>query len=225
MSELQIAKAWSTLYEEVSRLEKKFSKKIQIIPVSKAQSIQCIEDALKVPKFPRILAESYLDEALEKMSHLKEKKLEWHFIGRLQSRKIVEVAQHFSVIHTVGRLKEIENLARSAEEMPRFFLQINISREVQKNGFPPEKISEALELCARLGIETKILGFMCLPSPLEESGEKALRAEFQELRGLRDRFFPRGFLNMGTSSDYRIAIEEGADWIRVGTTLFGERAT
>jgi PLP dependent protein len=213
---------WILFFDEIQALEKKFRRSITTLAVSKGQGIKKIESALMEKNFPRILGESYLEEGLQKISQLKAYKLEWHFIGRLQSRKIPEIARAFSCLHGVSRQKELEAIAKHTLGT-KFFLQVNTSGESQKNGFLPTEVSDALQYASNLGVREQILGLMTLPAPVDEVGEESVRAQFKTLKKIRDEFLPTGLLNMGTSGDYRIAIEEGADWIRIGTRLFGER--
>ena len=222
---MSVAK-WSSIHQEITQASKKHKRPITIVAVSKGQGPEKIHQILQAPHAPTIFGESYLNEALLKRESLEVhdlQKIDWHFIGRLQSRKIPEIAAQFSCLHTVGRSKEIE-MIKEVGKTPKFFLQINTSREKQKNGFTPEETPEAIALCEELGLSESLLGLMTLPSPLDEVGEKNLREEFTRLRKLRDQHLPGKFLNMGTSGDYSIAIDEGADWIRLGTVIFGERS-
>jgi pyridoxal phosphate enzyme (YggS family) len=195
---------------------------VKLVAVSKGQPGLRIEEFLSTGLEFWSLGESYLEELLAKKTQFQNKRanLRWHFIGRLQSRKLPEILGACEAVHTVSRLKELGIIAKQARD---FFVQVNVSGEASKNGCAPADLSLVLEEVARLGLSTNCLGLMALPSSLEEVGESQVRLEMTALRKLRDEKLPRGLLNMGTSGDFEIAISEGADVIRVGSLLFGER--
>jgi len=195
---------------------------LKLVAVSKGQSPERIEKFLSEGFEFWALGESYLEEMLTKRKHFLAKKraLPWHFIGRLQSRKIPELVAVCEVLHTVSREKEIALLSKT----PRpFFVQVNVSDEDSKNGCLPGDVGALLEYAFSNGVLKHCLGLMALPSSLEDVGESQVRTEMRLLKKLRDTHIPKGLLNMGTSGDFEIAIEEGADVIRLGTLLFGER--
>jgi pyridoxal phosphate enzyme (YggS family) len=197
---------------------------VRLLPVSKAQTAARIAEVLAHPGLPRRLGENYMDEFLAKQAapELVGLAVEWHFIGRLQSRKVLELAATADVIHTVSRLKELELLARSPR-VPGFLLQVNTSGAPQKGGCEPGELAPLVEQVERLGLRPRLRGLMTIPAPLEDIGEAALRAEFARLRELRDRWVAGGELSMGMSGDFELAIAEGADWVRIGSALFGSR--
>lgn len=194
---------------------------IKLVAVTKGQNVEKIEEFLLSGLGLWGLGESYLEEMLTKQKHFLDKKLPWHFLGRLQSRKIPELLESCEVLHTLSRAKEIERVAKK----PRpFFIQVNVSSEDSKNGCLPAEVPALLEEAHSMGILSQCLGLMALPSSLDDVSESQLRMEMGILRKLRDFTIPKGLLNMGTSGDFEIAIEEGADVIRVGTLLFGQRS-
>ncbi|HVJ66318.1 MAG TPA: YggS family pyridoxal phosphate-dependent enzyme [Bdellovibrionota bacterium] len=207
------------------------AKAVQVVAVSKLHDAASVAAHLKeIPEFPHLLGENYLQELQEKARapELASLTIEWHFIGALQSRKIPEVCAIAQVIHSVGRVKELEALAKvrfesSDNEMPFFYVQFNISGEGSKNGFEPEESSLVTDALERLSLQDKFLGLMGSAAPLETAGEAGVRASFAQLRELRDRYFSDKELNMGMSADFELAIAEGSDLVRVGTLLFGER--
>lgn len=213
------------LFEQIARAEIRAGRapgSVKLLPVSKEHPTEHILSVFGAePRLPHRLGESYPDELIEKRVKLGSA-FEWHFIGRIQSRRIQELCIAADVIHAVARAKEIQAIA-TAPKKPRFFVQVNVSGEGQKNGCELREVDTLLSECARLGIYNRLAGFMALPAPLEIIGEKELRRQFSALRQLRDRLLPRGELSMGMSGDFEIAIEEGSDWIRVGTAIFGAR--
>jgi len=157
--------------------------------------------------------------------------LRWHLIGHLQSNKARLAVANFDMIHSVDSLKlatEINRHAAAAGKLMSILIQVNISGEESKSGVDAESVealvSGILEECDHVAIH----GFMTM-APLTEP--EAARPTFKGLRELRDhisqeikhpRFTPAE-LSMGMSNDYRVAIEEGATMIRVGTAIFGKR--
>lgn len=167
-------------------------------------------------------AESRVQEARDKVPGLKSLGT-WHFIGHLQTNKARVCAELFDVIQSVDSLRLAEKLAEAAQGLGktlRIFAQVNISLEAQKQGFAPEGQDQAiLALAALPGL--KLAGLMGMAA-VHDSDEGA-RPDFQRLRRLRDRLAPHVgplALSMGMSQDFEIAIEEGADLVRVGSALF-----
>jgi pyridoxal phosphate enzyme (YggS family) len=173
--------------------------------------------------------ESYLQEAAAKMDALADLPLEWHYIGPLQSNKTRQVAELFSWVHAVDRLKIAERLsAQRPAQLPALNLciQVNISGEASKAGVTP---AQTLELALAISAlpRLKLRGLMAIPEPA--TGFEAQRAPFHRLRELLTQLQAAGLqcdtLSMGMSADLEAAIAEGATIVRVGTAIFGQRAT
>ena len=171
--------------------------------------------------------ESYLQEALAKIAALRSRALTWHFIGRIQANKTRPIAESFSWVHALDRVKVAERLAaqRPLEAPPlNVCLEVNIAGEPSKGGIMPAEVPDLAAHVARLPPLT-LRGLMCIPP---EEGEPARqRAWFARLRGLRDDLNAAGYsldtLSMGMSADFEAAIQEGATIVRLGTVLFGAR--
>lgn len=177
----------------------------------------------------RIFGENIVQEALAHQELLTSG-VEWHLIGPLQSNKASKAVRAFSWIHSIDRPKiarVLERAAGVAETTIHGFLEVNLGEEPSKHGFSPHELVPAAEPMAgyeKLSIE----GLMAIP-PFEED-PAASRRWFRRLRELRDELFSRepwsdrpGFLSMGMSADFAIAVEEGATHVRIGTSLFGPR--
>jgi pyridoxal phosphate enzyme (YggS family) len=177
----------------------------------------------------RALGENRVQEAQEHREALPEG-LEWHLIGPLQSNKVGSAVALFDVVHSVDRLKIGRLLEREAAVSGRTLpalLEVNLGVEASKHGFAVERLAESVRPLADCS-HLRIVGLMAIP-PLEEEAERA-RQWFRRLRELRDDLFARaewagrpGWLSMGMSHDFTVAIEEGATHVRVGTALFGPR--
>lgn len=167
-------------------------------------------------------AENYIQEALDKITQLKELQINWHLIGPIQKNKVKFLKRNFAYIHSIDSVETAEKISTQATEInyiQNCFIQINLAGESSKSGFSREQFELCWPRLADLkGL--KIVGLMTMP-PLENEPEKN-RAFFRELKYIGNKFNLHEF-SMGTSHDYQIALEEGATWIRLGTMLFGER--
>ncbi|WP_340818216.1 YggS family pyridoxal phosphate-dependent enzyme [Methanolobus sp. WCC4] len=155
-----------------------------------------------------------------------------HLIGHLQTNKVKKAVQFFDVIQSVDSLKiaqEIDKRAREADKVQEIYLQVNIGDEPQKHGFKIKEIEQALQDIAELK-NIRVTGFMCIPPyvPPEQARPyfKKMKALFDELKteteGKYDNIDIQN-LSMGMSGDYKVAIEEGATMVRIGSALFGDR--
>lgn len=196
---------------------------VQIVAVSKQQPVSAIAAAYAAGL--RHFGESYVQEALPKMAELKELDITWHFVGRLQANKTRAVAENFDWVHTVDRLRIAERLN---EQRPPFAPPLNVLIQINQGG--EEQKAGALEQDASvLAREISALprlvlrGLMTLPP---HSGEGAA-AWFASLATLRSRLAtqesPLDTLSMGMSADFEVAIAEGANFVRIGTAIFGAR--
>lgn len=171
--------------------------------------------------------ESYVQEALPKQEELKDLPLEWHFIGPLQSNKTRPVAENFAWVHAVERLKIAERLSaqRPAQLPPlNICLQVNVSGEASKSGCAPGDVPVLASAIAALP-NLRLRGLMAIPEPTEDTALQ--RRRFASLRQLRDELNANGLaldtLSMGMSHDLEAAIMEGANIVRIGTAIFGQR--
>ncbi len=156
--------------------------------------------------------------------------IKWHMIGTLQTNKIKYLASRVDWIHSVPKLKALEEIDRRAAEHGRSIntlIQVNISDEEQKSGCDPDDLKELL-LESRSFKHLKLCGLMGMASL--EADPEVVRPQFRLLRELRDMYtglndgaLHLNELSMGMSHDLSVAIEEGATMVRIGTAIFGER--
>jgi hypothetical protein len=175
----------------------------------------------------REFGENYLQEALEKQAQLADLPLVWHFIGPVQSNKTRAIAEHFSWVHSVDRLKIAERL--SAQRPPglpplQVCIEVNVSGEASKSGVSVADLPVLAEAVAKLpGLQLR--GLMAIPAPVPQVATQ--RAAFRQVREQFDALRARGYaldtLSMGMSGDLEAAILEGSTIVRIGTALFGER--
>lgn len=153
----------------------------------------------------------------------------WHFIGSLQTNKVKDVIGKFTYIHSLDRLSLAQAIERKAEQLGIVvpcFVQVNVSGEASKHGMEPEALLPfAKEIASYRHIRP--VGLMTM-APIEAEGEET-RPVFRALRELRDGLNraavlaePANGLSMGMSGDFEIAVEEGANWLRLGTVLVGK---
>lgn len=197
---------------------------VQLLAVSKRQPVGAIAElaALGQTRF----GENFVQEAVPKITALREHALEWHFIGRLQSNKTREVATHFSWVHSVDRLKIARRLSdqRPPAAAPlNVCIEVKLSSESGKGGIAVNELP-ALAGQIRALPRLKLRGLMALPAPTDDSARQ--RDAFATLAALAAGVADDDFdtLSMGTSGDFVAAISEGATIVRIGTALFGPRA-
>jgi uncharacterized pyridoxal phosphate-containing UPF0001 family protein len=137
----------------------------------------------------------------------------WHFIGRLQSRKVRLILPYAELIHSVASDSALAQLARHGTPATQILIEVNVAAEAGKAGFPPRTLPDVLE---RAG--ATVVGLMTMP-PFTERPE-ASRPHFAALRELAATHGLR-HLSMGTSQDFAVAVEEGATIVRLGAILYG----
>jgi PLP dependent protein len=168
----------------------------------------------------RDFGENYAQEWREKADALADLAgLRWHFIGSLQTNKVKYLAGRVHAIHTVDReelAREISRRFGQKGAVARLFLEVNVGGEATKGGCAPAGVP-GLAAAVRALPAVDLVGLTCIPPPEDDPRPhfRALRALAEEL-GLRE-------LSMGMSADWRIAVEEGATVVRIGTAIFGER--
>ncbi len=167
--------------------------------------------------------ENYVQEARDKIEGFPGKAT-WHMIGHVQTNKIKYIQRLFHVVHSVDRWEVAEGLDRYGKEIEILF-ELNLSREASKHGAAEDGLKRMMERCGELHHVTPA-GLMTM-APYTDDPEE-VRPVFRELREILERT-NREFglsmreLSMGMSSDFEVAIEEGATMVRIGTAIFGER--
>lgn len=223
------------LYNNIKNAESQFHREpnsVQLLAVSKTQSSQKIREIWREGQCT--FGENYLQEALIKISELKDTNIEWHFIGAIQNNKTRKIAENFSWVHTIEQEKTAQRLNdQRPENLPalNICIEINLDHEKTKSGI---HLSNQYESNRLFWLVEKILtmprlklrGLMSIPE-LSENTDKQ-RAKFATLRCVLDQLNAQfnlslDTLSIGMSQDYVAAIAEGATIVRIGTALFGER--
>ena len=199
----------------------------RLLAVSKTKPVEAIRALAAAGQ--RAFGENYVREALAKQAALADLPLEWHLIGHLQSNKAREAAEGFDWVQSVDRQRLVDALARHrpATLAPlHVLIQVNVDGEAGKSGCRPDDI-DTLARAIAAAPTLRLRGLMAITEPFADLGRR--RASFQRLRGLFDALhgsFPgTDTLSMGMSEDFELAAEEGATMVRVGSALFGARAS
>jgi len=198
---------------------------ITLLAVSKGFPAAAVREAYEAGQ--RVFGESYVQEALDKIASLSDLRLEWHFIGPVQSNKTRAIAENFAWVHSVDRLKIAERLSvQRPQNLPplNVCIQVNVSGEDSKSGVAPGEVLALAQDVVQLP-QLKLRGLMAIPAPAE--GLELQRKPFARLRELMRQLNAQGLgldtLSMGMSHDLEAAVLEGATIVRVGTAVFGQR--
>lgn len=234
-SEVAVTQVLATLRAAASKVGRSPSS-ITLVAVSKTKTVAEMSSYAEYASregVSVVFGENYLQEIKAKRAKLPPGS-ELHMIGPLQSNKVRDAVQVCDVIESVHSLKTLNFIAKEAARISkrqRILLQVNIGEDPNKSGFTVDALGEAIGVCIANPQAISLEGLMTI-LPYEENPE-ASRPYFQEFARLRSRLIGEGHahhfandtisLSMGMSNDFHIAIEEGADIVRVGTALFGER--
>ncbi|HAZ37927.1 MAG TPA: YggS family pyridoxal phosphate-dependent enzyme [Clostridiaceae bacterium] len=199
---------------------------ILLVAASKMQTADKIKEAQNCGL--SVFGENKAQELLEKYPYIDNVK--WHFIGHLQKNKVKSIIDKVELIHSVDSielLEEIDKRSKSINKVMPVLIQINIGKEETKSGINEDEVDSFLEKAIEYK-NIKISGFMAIPPKVENKEDS--RVYFTRMKSLFDRVkdlkCPQlniKYLSMGMTNDYEIAIEEGANIVRVGTGIFGER--
>lgn len=204
-------------------------KHVQLLAVSKTKPVESILAAYHAGQ--RQFGESYVQDAIPKIEHIanieKISDIEWHFIGPLQSNKTRSVAEHFSWVHSIERLKIAQRLnEQRPDHLPplNICIQINISGEETKSGIQTSDVDALVAEIEQLP-KLQLRGLMCIAENTDDL--EAVRANFismqQLFNELKKRYPSVDTLSMGMTDDMKIAIASGSTMVRIGTAIFGSR--
>jgi pyridoxal phosphate enzyme (YggS family) len=202
-------------------------KNVTLVAVSKTKPV---EDILALYNLgQRDFGENYVQELTEKYQQLP-KDIRWHFIGHLQTNKVKQIIDFVELIHGVDSyklLKEINKQSQKINKITNCLLQIHIATEETKFGLDKDELSEIINKLNELK-NVNVCGLMGMASFTND--EQQIRNEFHYLKSLFDKCNQLSIVNcqlstlsMGMTADYKIAIEEGSNMIRVGSLIFGSR--
>ncbi len=207
--------------KKTCKLFERDPEKVNLVAVSKKFPVESIIAAINANC--KIFGENYVSEAFEKWPEIKKQhpEIKLHFIGGLQSNKVGKVLGLFDCIESLDSEKlalefKKQILKSGGKCNPEFFVQVNIGQELQKSGIDPLEVNEFVDF-AKNECGLNVTGLMCIPPANEDpSLYFALLAKLAKENALPN-------LSMGMSSDYEKAIAIGANYIRIGTKIFGAR--
>lgn len=198
---------------------------ILIVAVSKTFPSEQINELFKFGHAD--FGENRVQELVEKKEQLSDVPINWHLIGHLQTNKVKYIVSFVKLIHSVDSVKLASEINRQAEKTDKIvdvLVQVNTSDEMQKSGV---EVSEAKNLCNEISSFEKIrmrglmtIGKFTADEEIIRDNFRTLRNLFDDIKGKYDGFV---HLSMGMTSDYKIAIEEGATILRIGSAIFGSR--
>ncbi len=223
MSEINLEQ----IKENVRHILRELPPGVELVAAAKQQTpekiLAAIEGGIK------IVGENYVQEAAAAFQVIG-RKVQWSFIGHLQKNKVKKAVEIFDIIETVDSVELAEEINKRCAAVSRIMpvlIEVNSGREPQKFGVFPEKVEELARAIVALP-HLKLRGLMTM-GPLEGEPEEArpyfrlTRELFEELKRLKLPGAEINILSMGMSSSYRVAIEEGANRVRIGTLIFGPR--
>lgn len=199
---------------------------IRLLAVTKARSAAEVRTALAWGQLD--FGENYLQEAVTKISSLDNPEICWHFIGPIQANKTRAIAENFTWVHSIDRIKIARRLNDMRPEgLPALnvCIELNIDNESSKSGIMPSELSDfaaEIQTLPRLTLR----GLMAMPKQSEdfEQQRNSFRRLYTLYTQLKSESFPLDTLSMGTTSDMDAAIAEGSTMVRIGTAIFGPRS-
>ncbi|RKY42759.1 MAG: YggS family pyridoxal phosphate-dependent enzyme [Candidatus Makaraimicrobium thalassicum] len=213
--------------QNVERILEEIPDDVELVAAAKTRTHEEIREAIEGGV--KIIGENYVQEAMGAFAAIG-RAAKWHFIGHLQKNKAKKAVEVFDIIETVSSAdlaEEIDRRSRAAGKVMPVLIEINSGREPQKFGVFPEQAFELVEVIAGFS-NVKLAGLMTM-GPFSGDPEDA-RPYFVETRKIFEKIKAKGlpgvemrYLSMGMTNSYMVAIEEGANIIRVGTKIFGER--
>ena len=211
--------------ESVRKDVSECGRKVVLVAACKTQTKQTVDEFMVyAPEF--VLGENRVQELTSKY----DSRYDWHFIGRLQTNKVKYIIDKVSLIHSLDRHElacEIEKQAAKRNKVQQCLVEVNMGAEITKGGVSPEKVCDFIDSLENYPhIEVKgIMSVMPnLPDAEELHGEYArLESLFERVRNIKTRNSDIEYLSAGMSGDYKIALAHGANMLRLGRLLFGER--
>jgi hypothetical protein len=213
--------------ENVERILSELPAGVELVAASKSQATEKVLDAIKAGV--KTIGENYVQEAAFHFAAIGSR-AKWHFIGHLQTNKVKKAVMIFDMIETVDSVdlaREIDKRCRAAGKTMPVLIEVNSGDESQKAGVPPPCAEALIREIAPLP-NIKVLGLMTM-GPFEGDPENSrpyfhkTRETFEKIKELAIPGVQMKVLSMGMTNSYKIALEEGATMIRIGTKIFGPR--
>lgn len=217
----------SIIKQNVEKVLKELPEGVQLVAAAKTRTPEDIIEAIEAGI--TIIGENYVQEA-EKAYEYIGKKVKWHFIGHLQKNKVKKAINMFDMIETVDSIEitlEIDKRCSQIDKIMPVLIEVNIGKEPQKSGIFPDNVEKLVMDISSLN-NIKLMGLMTM-GPAAGNPEDSrsyfieTRKMFQKIKELDINNVEMKYLSMGMTNSYKIAIEEGANIIRLGSKIFGKR--
>ena len=210
---------------EEAKILAPFPEPVTLVAVTKFQDVKKLRELRKTGQC--IFGENRVQELLTKVEPLRDENITWHVIGHLQTNKVRQIIDEVSMIHSLDRLslaEEIEKRASAREKVIEVLIQVNIADEEQKFGMSKEEVPVFLEKMQDFP-HLKVMGLMLIAPNYENKEDvrpifKEMYTLFSEMKEKKLSHVEMKYLSMGMSGDYRIAVEEGANMVRIGSAIF-----
>ena len=213
--------------QNLIKIENEIKKSLSSLNIVNLPKIIAVSKTFNIDKILPLIDYGHIDfgenkvqEAIDKWQVIKSKnsKIKLHMIGKLQTNKVKYVVKLFDYIHSVDSEKLAKKIADEQEKISKkikIFIQVNIGDEKQKSGIEKKEVSNLISYCKKINLD--VVGLMCLPPADKDSS-----FYFNEMNLLKNSFgFPE--LSMGMSSDYIDALKNSATYVRIGSSIFGNR--
>ena len=195
---------------------------VTLVCVSKFHPAEAIQEAYYIGE--RDFGESRVQELCAKYEVLP-KDIRWHFIGHLQTNKVRQIVPFVYLIQSVNSLRLLDVIEAEAAKINRLvkvLLEVHVAHEETKSGFLPEELAEVLPLLPKYK-HVEVCGLMTMATNTNDETE--IHRCFRQVADLAKRLMPNNeaILSFGMSDDYQLAIEDGSNMVRIGSSIFGER--
>ena len=213
--------------QNLIKIENEIKKSLSSLNIVNLPKIIAVSKTFNIDKILPLIDYGHIDfgenkvqEAIDKWQVIKSKnsKIKLHMIGKLQTNKVKYVVKLFDYIHSVDSEKLAKKIAEEQEKISKkikIFIQVNIGDEKQKSGIEKKEVSNLISYCKKINLD--VVGLMCLPPADKDSS-----LYFNDMNVLNSSFgFPE--LSMGMSSDYIDALKNSATYVRIGSSIFGNR--
>jgi len=217
----------SYIKNNVNVILSEVSNNIKIVAAVKSRNCQEIQEA--IDSGINLIGHNYIQEAIDTYNVVSNN-VKWHFIGHLQKNKVKKAVKIFDIIETIDSFELAEEISKKSKEINKvmsILIEINIGMEENKKGVLPDNVFSLVENISKLS-NVQIKGLMTM-GPYFENSEK-IRPFFKKTKTIFDNLKEKNisnvdmkYLSMGMTNSYKVAIEEGANIIRIGTKIFGER--
>jgi len=225
---MNITENLRNLRQRISDIEKTYNRKpgsVTLLAVSKKQAALQIREAYLASQ--HCFGENYLQEAITKKTALQDLNIEWHFIGSVQANKTKEIAENFSWLHSLDRIKVAQRLSvQRPPSLPplNVCIGVNISEEASKSGVSLSELQTFISEVSTIE-RLRVRGLMVIPEPTDDKEKQ--HAIYQQVVIIQNKLIQKGFeldtFSMGMTHDFEAAIAAGSTIVRIGTAIFGKR--